>query len=110
MLPRKFLNPQMTPATGLIINKMVDKSSLVLIEEVWQFHGFPDVSLTEMCFPSGNIKQMNWGWQELPSLINPDEYLVIPAKPHNLMKPGSVTLNAMIQKSIMDFKELNGFI
>jgi len=110
MLPRKYLNLYLTPAKGLIINRLVDRRSLVLVEEVWQFKGLSHAPLAELCFSRGGIKQVNWGWQELPQLMSEDEYLIVPAHPHNLMEPEEAVLDAMVRKSIQDFQKINGFI
>ena len=110
MLPKKFINPHRTPARGLIINRLIDRKSLVLIEEVWQFKGLHHSPLTEMCFSSGRIKQVNWGWQEVPELIAKDKYLIIPAQPYNLVEPTYTALETLVRRSIQDFQEVNGFI
>lgn len=109
MLPKEFINPQKTPATGLIINQLVDSKRLVLIEEVWQFKGFPIEKLSEMCFPSGRIKHNNWGWKAIPSMVAPGKYIIIPVPLSNLMEPNSHILNALIKESIADFKRIYGF-
>ena len=110
MLPRKFLNPQLTPAQGLIINRLIDSRSLILIEEVWQFKGLQTAPLAEMCFSSGSIKRGSWGWREIPELLEKDDYIVLPAGPHNLMEPTTNMLEKMIKKSVVDFKKINGFV
>lgn len=110
MLPRKFLNAQVTPAKGLVINRLIDSRSLVLVEEVWQFSGLEHAPLEEMCFPSGRIRQSNWGWYEVPEILEDDDYLVVPAAPHNMMPPSPNTLEVMIRQSIADFKNINGFV
>jgi hypothetical protein len=110
MLPREFLNPQITPATGLVINRLVDSRSLVLVEEVWQFKGFVDSPQEEVCFQSGRIKSENWGWREIPEIVAEGDYIMLPAFPHNLMEPNSSVLEAMIKKSIRDFQQLNGYL
>ena len=111
MLPRKFINEQLTPAKGLILNRFLDSNSLVLIEEVWQFKGFPEKVLSEMCFPSGKLKQINWGWQEVPSLMKEEgDYLVVKAQPENLMELTTFSIEEMIKKSVADFKVINGFV
>ena len=111
MLPREFINPQSTPATGMIINKLLGSKHLILVEEVWQFKGLnAEEVTTEMCHPNGDIKHNNWGWKEVPYLTQGEEYLIVPALPHNLMKLSSPTLDAMIKKSITDFKKIHGFV
>ncbi len=110
MLPKEFINPQRTPARGLVINRLVDRKSLILVEEVWQFTGLHRAPLKEMCFSSGRIRQVNWGWQEVPELILGGEYIIIPARPHNVMEPTAATVEAMIRRSIRDFQEINGFV
>lgn len=110
MLPRKFINPQVTPAKGLIINTLLDGSCLILVEEVWQFKGLKTSPLSEMCLPSGRIRQANWGWQEVPSLVKDDDYLMLPAQKHNLMEISGNILDKMIEKSIIDFRDLNSVI
>lgn len=110
MLPREFINPQLTPAKGMIVNRLVDSRSLVLVEEVWQFKGFSSSPKQEMCFSDGRIKGESWGWKEIPSLIEDGEYLMLPALPHNLMEPSISVVEAMIKKSIKDFQKLNGFL
>lgn len=110
MLPKKFINPQRTPARGLVINRLVDRKSLILVEEIWQFMGPRQAPLTEMCFSSGRIRQANWGWQEVPELVEGDKYIIVPAQPHNLMEPTTAMVEAMICRSIRDFQEINGFI
>jgi len=111
MLPRKFANQQVTPAKGLIINRLVDSSSLVLVEEVWQFKGLEDAPLEEKCFPrTGRIKSEKWGWLEVPSFMDPEDYLILPVQPVNMMEPHPFTLEAMIKKSIEDFVQLNKFL
>lgn len=111
MLPRKLINEQLTPAKGLVINKLVDSRSLILVEEVWQFKGFPSAPLTEKVFSSGSLRHHNWGWQEVPNLFaNEEDYLVLPAQAHNLMDAGAATLEAMIKKSVADFKRINNLI
>lgn len=110
MLPREFLNPQITPAKGMIVNRLVDSRSLVLVEEVWQFKGLNTGPITEMCTTFGTIKSDNWGWREIPELVETGEYLMLPAEPHNLMEPSLTTLEAMIKKSVFDFKSIHGFV
>lgn len=110
MLPKKFINPQRTPARGLVINLLVDRKALVLIEEIWQFTGPQRAPLAEMCFPSGHIRQINWGWQEVPEVVERDTYIIVPAQPHNLMKPTAAAIELMIGHSIRDFQEINGLI
>lgn len=107
MLPREFISPQLTPAKGLIINKLLDSRALVLVEEVWNFKGFSDAPLKEMCTSSGGLRQESWGWSEIPSIID-DEYIIVPAWPHNLMQPKVDILEKMITKSVADFKSING--
>ena len=69
MLPREFVNPQLTPAKGLVVNRLIDSRSLILVEEVWQFKGLSSGPLSEMCTTAGAIKSENWGWKELPSML-----------------------------------------
>jgi len=111
MLPRELMNPQVTPALGMVINHLLDDSSLILVEEVWQFKGLEYSPLSEMCTSSGRVRQVNWGWQEMPKVFKENnKYLVVPAKHHNVMKPSVKTLEVMVKKSIQDFKALRGFI
>lgn len=110
MLPREFLNPQVTPAKGLVVNRLVDSRSLILVEEVWQFKGLSTGPISEMCTSFGSIKSENWGWKEIPELVEKGEYLMLPAEPHNLMEPNVGTIEAMIRKSVQDFKSIHGFI
>ena len=110
MLPRKFLNPQLTPAKGLIVNHLVDSRSLVLIEEVWQFNGFSDAPLSEMCMSTGRVRSNCWGWQEIPKVLDDDEYIILPVNSHNLMEPSISMVEAMIRKSVADFKRVHGFV
>lgn len=111
MLPRKFANQQVTPAKGLIINRLIDSRSLVLVEEVWQFKGLDEAPLEEKCFPrTGRIKSERWGWLEVPSFMNQEEYLILPVQLTNIMEPHPFTLEAMIKKSIEDFAHLNKFL
>jgi hypothetical protein len=111
MLPRKFVNQQVTPATGLIINRLVDSTSLVLVEEVWQFKGLETDPLEDKCFPStGRIKSEKWGWLEVPSFMEQEEYLILPVQPTSMMEPHPFTLEAMIKKSIEDFTHLNKYL
>lgn len=108
MLPRKLVNSQLTPAKGLIINKLLDSRSLILVEEVWQFKGLETSPLSEMCTPSGKIRTSNWGWQEVPLLM--EDYLVVPAGLENMMNISTLTLENMIKKSIGDFKRIRGLV
>ena len=111
MLPRDFINPQLTPAKGMVINKLVDSRHLVLVEEVWQFKGVtPQKPTKEMCFSTGDIKHSNWGWKEIPELVEDDSYIILPTFPHNLMEPKIDTIEAMIKRSIRDFKSVHGFV
>jgi len=110
MLPRKFINPQLTPAKGLVINRLLGSKHLILVEEVWQFKGLQHSPLEEMCMPSGRIRSNNWGWREVPELLDNDEYIIVPAEPHNLMEITSASLESMIKKSVVDFKKVHGFI
>lgn len=108
MLPREFINVQLTPAKGMVINRLVGNRSLILVEEVWQFDGFPDATLSEMCFPkTGRIRDSRWGWAEVPTFLANEDYLIVPAEPTNMMAPSESTFTAMIKKSIQDFKEIN---
>lgn len=108
MLPRKFINPQLTPAKGIIVNKLINRKVLILIEEIWQFKGWREAPLGEQCLPSGKIRGDYWGWQEIPNIIKDKDYLVVPAQPHNIMKINYATLDKMIEKSILDFKQVHG--
>lgn len=107
MLPQEVFNQQLTPAKGMVINRLLDSSTLVLVEEVWQFKGFPDSPLNEMCFPGGDIRKVNWGWQEVPNVIE-EEYLIINPKPFKMMMPSEAVLEALIKRSIADFKRIKG--
>lgn len=108
MLPRLMINSQLTPAKGMVINRLVGNRSLVLVEEVWQFKGFPNAELTEMCFPkTGRIKYSQWGWEEVPSFMEEEEYLIVPTQPTNMMIASETMFTAMIKKSIQDFKVIN---
>lgn len=107
MLPRELMNEQLTPAKGMIINRLVGDGSLILVEEVWQFKGFPDAPLTEMCFPkTGRIKNSQWGWLEVPSFMEKSKYLIVPASRTHMMLPSQEMFTAMIKKSIQDFKDI----
>lgn len=110
LLPEKFINPHLTPAKGLIINQLVDRKSLILIEEVWQFKGLTNSPLNEMCTSVGSIKSDRWGWLELPHIIKDDEYIVLPAKPENVMYLTELIMEEMIKKAVESFKKINGFI
>lgn len=110
MLPRKFINPQITPAKGLIVNRLLDSRTLVLVEEIWQFKGLQGAPLREMCMSSGRIRHARWGWQEVPEIIEEEEYIILPAMPHNLIEPSAPMIEKMIKKSIVDFKSVHGFI
>ena len=110
MLPREFLNPQLTPAKGLIVNRLVDSRSLILVEEVWQFKGLTSSPVSEMVTSFGSIKSENWGWKEIPELVDDGEYIMLPAETHNLMEPNLGTFEAMIRKSVQDFKKIHGFV
>lgn len=110
MLPREFLNPQLTPAKGLVINRLIDSRSLILVEEVWQFKGLSTSPLSEMCTSFGSIKSESWGWREVPELVDSGDYIMLPAAPHNLMEPTVTTIEAMIRKSVQDFKSIHGFV
>jgi hypothetical protein len=108
MLPREFINEQLTPAKGMVINRLVGNRSLILVEEVWQFDGLPDATLSEMCFPkTARIRDSRWGWAEVPSFMPQEDYLIVPAAPTNIMMPSEPMFTAMIKKSIQDFKEIN---
>lgn len=111
MLPRKLINQQLTPAKGIIINRLVDNRSLVLIEEVWQFKGLA-TSPIEDKIPkvANNIKSHNWGWVEVPNVIVKKDYLVLPVQTVNMMNTDNNTLKAMVSMSIKDFTELNKFL
>lgn len=109
MLPREFLNPQLTPAKGMVINRLVDSRSLILVEEVWQFKGLSTSPVTEMCTSLGSIKSESWGWKEIPEMVPEGDYIMLPALPHNLMEPSYDTVQEMIKKSVEDFKRINGF-
>lgn len=107
MLPREIMNEQLTPAKGMVINRLVGNGSLILVEEVWQFKGLSDAPLTEMCFPkTGRIRTSQWGWLEVPSFMEESEYLIVPASPNHMMVPSQDMFTAMIKKSIQDFKEI----
>jgi len=109
MLPKDFINSQLTPAKGLIVNKFIDSRSLVLVEEVWQFKGFPDAALSEKIFPSGRIRSNSWGWLEVPNLVEKEnDYLVVKAYPDNLMLPTTEALEALVKRSISSFKTIYG--
>lgn len=111
MLPRELINQQVTPAKGLIVNRLIGNKSLVLVEEVWKFKGFPDSPLEEKCFPrTGRIKDSMWGWEEMPTFLKKDDYLIVPAEPENMMMPTETMFTAMIKKSIQDFKTLNSLV
>jgi hypothetical protein len=109
MLPQKLVNTQITPAKGMVINRLLDSRSLILVEEIWQFKGLKRAPITEMIKPDGKIKHNSWGWREVPQILEQGDYLVLPAWPHNIMELKQHILDAMIKKSIADFKRLNGF-
>lgn len=91
LLPQKFVNPQITPAKGLVVNKLPDKRRIILIEEVWQI----SKSFTQ------------WGWEEVPKILKEDrKSLAIPAPPENVAEPKLFILEAMIKRSIADFKRI----
>jgi hypothetical protein len=111
MLPRKFVNQQITPARGMVINRLVDSRSLILVEQVWQFKGLETAPIAEKIFPNtGRIRDTNWGWLEVPNLLEEKEYLILPVQSENMMEPTSIMLTAMIKKSIDDFKDLNSYL
>jgi hypothetical protein len=111
MLPRELINEQLTPARGMVINRLVGNRSLILVEEVWQFKGFPESTLSEMCFPkTGRIRDSKWGWAEVPSFLEEEDYLIVPAEPVNMMVPSEKIFTAMIKRSIQDFKEINKLV
>jgi len=110
MLPRAFVNPQLTPAKGMVVNRLIDSRSLILVEEVWQFKGLTTSPTAEMCTAFGSIRSDNWGWKEVPELVDEGEYIMLPAFPHNLMEPSHEAVQAMIKKSVEDFKRIHGFI
>jgi hypothetical protein len=107
LLPREIVNPQITPAKGLIINKLLDRTSLVLIEEVWQFKGLPDQPMKDMCTSYHSIRNIAWDWIPLPQLLEEfDDYLIVPAKDKYLKAPTVDVLEKMITKTINDFFEV----
>jgi hypothetical protein len=109
ILPQNFINPHITPAQGLIINRFINTKSLILVEEVWQFKGlFSDKK--EAITPSGNIRASKWGWQSIPEITKKsDEYLMVEVLPHNIMVPSQSTLDAIINKAIEDFFKLEKY-
>lgn len=110
ILPERFINPHITPAKGLILNQLIDKKSLVLIEEVWQFKGLTSSPLDEMCFSTGTIKSKNWGWIELPHIIKDKEYMILPTKQTEVMSLTDNIMEEMIKLAVISFKKINGFI
>ena len=73
LLPQRFISPYVSPAKGLILNRLMGSKSLVLVEEVWQILGLKvgqDVPYEEVCFPEEKrIRHSAWGWQEIPELL-----------------------------------------
>ncbi len=108
MLPQKFINPHLTPAIGLIINRFVNTKSLVLVEEVWQFKGLFEDAQNQGVLSSGKIKSSSWGWQAIPEIVKKEnEYLMIEVLPSSIMPPSEKVLDNIIQKAIEDFFVLN---
>jgi hypothetical protein len=108
MLPREFINEQVTPAKGLIIERTKSYKTLILVEEIWQFKGLEFAPIEEkFSMSTGRIKDHNWGWQEVPSILPEDEMLIVPALIENLMSPTIDTLEKMITTSVADFKAIN---
>lgn len=108
MLPRELINEQVTPAKGMVINRLVGDRSLILVEEVWQFKGIPEPTLGDMfSIKMGRVRDTLWGWEEVPRFRNLEDYLIIPAQLHNMMNQSADIFTAMIKKSIQDFKSIN---
>ncbi len=108
MLPQKFVNPHLTPAVGLIINRFVNTKSLVLVEEVWQFKGLAEDIENLGITKSGKIKSSSWGWQAIPEITKKEnEYLMIEVLPSNIINPSNKVLDHIIQKAIEDFFRVN---
>jgi hypothetical protein len=104
LLPQKIVNAQITPAKGLIINRSLSMKSVVLIEEVWQFKGLETSPLSEMCLSPGKIREANWGWQEIPAILNKiNEYLLVEVFAHDIFPLTPSVLDEMISKSIAEF-------
>jgi hypothetical protein len=110
MLQRKIINKHLTPAKGLILNKLLGSRSLVLVEEVWQFKGLTNAPLQSMCYDNGSIKHHRWGWAEVPSLLEDNDYLILTMPDEKLSQINSTVLESMIKKSVTDFREINDFI
>src|SRR6188508_2479762 len=89
LLPQRFISPYVSPAKGLILNRLMGSKSLVLVEEVWQILGLKvgqDVPYEEVCFPEEKrIRHSAWGWQEIPELLNdPQDYLLVEVFPRSI--------------------------
>lgn len=111
LLPQKIINPQITPAKGLIINHLLGSKLLVLVEEVWQFldvgwgEEFP---LEKAVFISGKrIRSDKWGWKTIPELTGkPDEYFLVELFPRSVYSTKQEILDEMIHASINDFLQM----
>ena len=80
---------------------------------MWQFKGLASEKLlSEMCFSSGRIKQVNWGWRSIPELeIDLGRtHLAYETAADNLLKPSYDKVEKLIAVAISDFKQVYGFI
>lgn len=103
ILPQKFINPHITPATGLIINRFVNLKSLVLVEEVWQFKGLME-SPRQGMINSHRLKSTSWGWQAIPEIVKKEnDYIMVELMPESIMVPSQKILDDIISKAIEDF-------
>lgn len=112
ILPQKFINPHLTPAKGIIVNRLIDSRSLILVEEVWQVLGLKigdSFDFEETCFlEDRRIRHNKWGWQEVPQIIkDPAEYLLVEVLPTEINPISEVVLDGMIRRCINDFFEVN---
>ncbi len=107
VLPQKFINPHITPAIGLIINRFINTKSLVLVEEVWQFKGLKE-DIKMGVFSSGRIKSNHWGWQAIPEITkDANEYMLVELFPDSIMVPSKNVLDSIISKAVEDFFRVN---
>lgn len=105
LLPNNFFNAQATPSTGLLINRTLSREAIILIEEVWQFHGLETDDLSDKITLTGAIRHSNWGWVEIPKIT--DKTMVIKVEPNLVKEAKPHILDDMIYKSVVDFKRIN---